>query len=457
MISLLEIAERSQKGPKVEEKAWNLGLFRKMTELTKKYGLKYPGDGSHFNLDDAQVDGVYNAAVDFLAEYGIYCLTTNRVIQLSREEVLEAIKEAPSEIAVGTGRDVRVIKRRRIEEQEELNHVPAHHAPFSEEMASLCVKNFAQIPTADLIEGFNFRAVDGREVYGMPMEAYAARRQVAWVREGIRKAGRQGMGIALYPISTRASVLVSPMDPDYGLRRTDGVLLSMLPDVKMEQDMLTAAIVYTDYGAFTRGTASGMAGGFCGGIEGAAIEAFSRLTAGWICYRNRYGPASVSRVSGKQAQTLEPQPDVWWGSSLMCQALNKYLGLPYFNGGYTQSGPGTLGMLLELAYNFGRGPLNGANCAHVRHQRAQVNHAQTPLEAEWTWEVVNAVMRSVRTREKGNEFYRQLGALIDGMPVEPAMDVRDCYDWALHRPSPAYEQVYLKAKDMLSGIGLQFS
>ena len=37
MLSLLEIAERSQRGPKVEEKAWDMGLFRKMGELVGKY------------------------------------------------------------------------------------------------------------------------------------------------------------------------------------------------------------------------------------------------------------------------------------------------------------------------------------------------------------------------------------------------------------------------------------
>ena len=44
MLSLLEIAERAQKGPKMDENAWNMGLFRKMNELTQKYGILYPAD-----------------------------------------------------------------------------------------------------------------------------------------------------------------------------------------------------------------------------------------------------------------------------------------------------------------------------------------------------------------------------------------------------------------------------
>ncbi len=84
------------------------------------------------------------------------------------------------------------MRQRHIEEHEELNHVPALHAPYSEKLAPLAVGNYAQIATADYLEGFNFTEVDGREVLGMPLVAYAARRELAWLREGIRKARRQG-------------------------------------------------------------------------------------------------------------------------------------------------------------------------------------------------------------------------------------------------------------------------
>ncbi|MCL4535061.1 MAG: hypothetical protein M1370_07885, partial [Bacteroidetes bacterium] len=181
------------------------------------------------------------------------------------------------------------------------------------------------------------------------------------------------------------------------------------------------------------------------------------LVGGWICYRDRFGPASIGRATGRMAERLQPQPNTYWASSLACQVLNRYCPLPYFNGGYTQSGPGTLTQLLELAYNFARGPLNGANVDKVRHQRAQVNQAQTPLEAEWTWEVCNAVMHSVHTRSNGEVFYRKLAELIEGRKPEPARDVREVYDWAHHRPMPAYHEVYLQAKQMLSGVGLQFA
>ena len=75
MLSLLDIAERMQKGPKIDENAWNMGLFRKMNELTERYQLFYPEDGPVFNLDDGMADRAFRAAIDFLVETGIYCIT----------------------------------------------------------------------------------------------------------------------------------------------------------------------------------------------------------------------------------------------------------------------------------------------------------------------------------------------------------------------------------------------
>ncbi len=47
MISLLEVAERSQKAPKLAEDAWNMGIFE------KRYDIKKPADCLFFNEDHA--------------------------------------------------------------------------------------------------------------------------------------------------------------------------------------------------------------------------------------------------------------------------------------------------------------------------------------------------------------------------------------------------------------------
>jgi methylamine--corrinoid protein Co-methyltransferase len=441
----------------MEEKVWDLALYRRMGELVRKYALACPGDGSFFNFDDVLADRAFAAATEFLVEQGVYCITTNRVIKFDRSEVEQGIREVPTAVRMGEGRDVRVFKARLLDGHEPLNHVPGHHAPFSEEMAPLAVKNFAMLSSCDYVEGFNFKVADGREIYGMPIEAYAARRQVAWLREGVRKAGKPGLGIAFYPITTRSAVLVAPMDPDYGLRRCDGLLLSVLPDVKMELDMLTAAIVYNDYGAFRiGGGGTAMAGGFCGGIEGAVIEAIARGLAEWLVYRDQLRGSGIGHVSRAKAKDLSPMPELWWGMSVVAQAYARNCPMVIYNGGYSFSGPGTTGVLLERALQSIKVPINGTNMMFPRHTRAQVDAAQTPLEAEWDYEVATAVQRAGMVRGDADALCRRVSRLMDGLLPEPAVPVQECYDWVHHRPQPDYHEKYLRVKEQISSCGLSF-
>jgi len=242
MITLLDIAERTQTGEKVEEKNWDMEFFRTISELVKKYGIELPKEHCFINRNDELVERAFAAGIELLEKMGIYCITTRRRVKLERGEILTAICEAPTEILMGEGRDRRVWQQRKVEENGKLNICPGHHSPFTEDLAGLIVSNFAQIPRADFIEGFNFPKIEGREIVGAPMEVYASRRQLAWMREGVCKANRPGLAVVYYPINTRAEDLIGVIDPDYGLRRTDGILLTLLPDLKMEQDMLSAAI-----------------------------------------------------------------------------------------------------------------------------------------------------------------------------------------------------------------------
>ncbi|MCL4534781.1 MAG: monomethylamine:corrinoid methyltransferase [Bacteroidetes bacterium] len=459
MLSLLDIAERSMKGPKMEVRDWEMGHFKTMNELVKKHDIKWPNDSSFFSRDAQLPDRAFAAALEFLATRGVYCFTTGRLIQFTEAEVKAAIRETPSEVIVGEGRDARYLRKRRLNETEHLNFRPGHHAPFSEEVAPLIVRSFASLPEVDYLEGFNFTQTDGREVYGMPIEAYAARRELAWMREGVRKAGRSGLAIAYYPISTRSPVLIAPMDPDYGIRRTDGLLLSVLPDVKVESDLLTAAIVYEDYGAFkVNGGGSGHIGGFCGGVEGAVIEGLVKPIVGMMVYRDRISYAGVSFALRTLAKTCDIRPERVWASSVVCQALNRHANTVYFGGGGggDASGPGTETHLWEEATAGIVAPVNGANVSGGRQGRAMMNASQSGLEVLLALECAQAMMRAGSKVDFAEELMRKVAAKLKGRPMEQGIDVRVCYDLPHNRPSPAYQALYDRVKDELASWGLDF-
>jgi methylamine---corrinoid protein Co-methyltransferase len=457
MLSLLDIAERAQKGPKMEVKTWDMGLYHKMQELTRRYDINITAHGAWFNLDLDIEDRVFHAALDFLVEMGMYCVSSSRIVQFSRAEVLQAIAEMPRRILVGAERDVKEIASIKPDWKEMVSIRPGHHSPFSEDLAPLVVKNFAQIPEGTFLEGFNFTHTDGREIYGLPMEVYGARRELAWLREGIRKAGRPGMALAYYPIATRAAALIAPIDPDYGLRRTDGLLLSTLPDMQMEIDLLAAAVVYDDYGCFRlNGGGTAQMGSFCGGLEGAMIESVAKPIAGWMCYRDQLGYAGVGDARSTTRKVVSINPQVNWASSVVIQALGRHTGYIRMQGIDTDSGPGSFGRLVMTAIAAIRAPINGAHLSCTRYGRAPMNGGQTPLETEFAVEVIRAAQRAGLNRRNSGPILDALASMVNGKPPEPPQDIRQCYDLVHHRPLPDYEAKYHHIKEELGRLGLQF-
>ena len=454
MITLLEIAERTQTGEKVEEKKWDMEFFRTISELVKKYGIEFPGEHYFINMDDELVERASEAAIELLEKVGVYCITTRRRVNLSRDEILTAIREAPTKILMGKGRDRRVWKQRKVEEKDKLNICPGHHSPFTEDLAGLIVSNLAQIPRADFIEGFNFPKVDGREIIGAPMEVYASRRQLRWMREGVRKAGRPGLAVVYYPINTRAEDLIGVIDPDYGLRRTDGILLTLLPDLKMEQDMLSAAIVYEEYGSFKLSGSFAIVGGFCGGIEGAIVEGIAKPIACMIAYRDYIhytGVEHVHMLNGRQILV----PGINWARSVVNQALNRFTHTICMRWVIPTSGPGTELNLLEVAMQSIEAPINGMNLYAPRHCRTTINHGQTPLEAEWMIEVSDAVIDQGFDRQGASELLAKFAKRLESEKPAPGYDITECYDLIHHKPMPDYEKAYLNVKKQLTKMGLK--
>jgi len=453
MISLVEIAERTQSGEKVEEKSWDMELFQTISGLVKKYGIAFPGEHCFINTDDDLVERAFEAGIECLENMGIYCITTRRRVRLTRDEILRAIDEAPTEIVMGEGKDRRVWKQRKVEGREKLNVCPGHHTPYSEDIAPLVIDNFARIPRADFIEGFNVTTVDGREIMGAPMEVYASRRQVGWMREGVRKAGRPGLAIVYYPINTRAEDLIGVMDPDHGLRRTDGILLTLLPDLKMEQDMLCAAIVYEEYGSFKLSGSFAIAGGFCGGIEGAIVEGIAKPIACMIAYRDYIHYTGVEHVHMLNARQILI-PGITWARSVVNQALNKFTHTICMRWVIPTSGPGTELNLLEGAMHSIEAPINGMNLYAPRQCRTTTNHGQTPLEAEWMIEVSDAVIEQGLDRKGASELLAKLAQRIQGEQPQEGYSITECYDLAHHKPKPDYERIYSNVKNQLTEMGL---
>ena len=154
MISLLEVADRAYSGPRMNEKEWNLGLFRTMEKLITEYKLAYSGPEQFYNVDDDYVERAFHAAIEFLVERGTYCISTSRVIRFDEDEVRTAARAAPHEFTVGEGRDARTVRKREIEDRRLVNVISGGHCPWPLDIAPMAQAAYARVLRGDIIEGF---------------------------------------------------------------------------------------------------------------------------------------------------------------------------------------------------------------------------------------------------------------------------------------------------------------
>jgi hypothetical protein len=221
----------------------------------------------------------------------------------------------------------------------------------------------------------------------------------------------------------------------------------------MEQDMLSAAIVYEEYGAFKLSGSFAIAGGFCGGIEGAVIEGIAKPIAAMIAYRDYIHYTGVEHVHMLNGRRIL-LPGVNWARSVVNQALNRFTHTICMRWVIPTSGSGTELNLLECAMHAIEAPINGMNLYAPRHCRTTTNHGQTPFEAEWVIEVSDAVIEQGLDREAANELLAELAERFEGKEPQNGCSIEECYDLAHHRPKPEYERIYRDVKKQLTDMGL---
>ncbi|MEM2094511.1 MAG: monomethylamine:corrinoid methyltransferase [Candidatus Bathyarchaeia archaeon] len=459
MISLLDVAERAQNGQKMGEMEWNMGLFRKMQELTKRHNLRRAIPEKFYEVDEAYLDALFDAAVDFLSEMGVYCISTSRVIQFTEDEIREAARQTPSRLQIGEGKDSCIVQKRAIGDRHPVHVNTGGHSAWSEEILPLplVVRELTRIPRVGSIEGFNFVNIDGREVHGTPKVVYASLRAVERVREGIRLAGKPGLAICYYPILTSAAALIAPIDPERGLRRGDGVLLSVLPDLKVESDLIAAAIVYEAHGCYrVNGGAGGLVGGFCGDIYGAMIESVARNLAAWLVYRDQiqYSGGVSTEIStrsleGRKIVVTEEEEEAVSKSMIVQLSIRRNTNIITYGGGWPQFGGEDLCSeehLIETALACIRSTVMGHNI--------HLGETPPPTTVSWGVDVSDATVKSglglpdlyeltCRVRKKTlvgktRVVNRDRRQLLYYNPKTFLASELECYDYIKQRPTEKF-------------------
>jgi methylamine---corrinoid protein Co-methyltransferase len=448
---LPEIVRRSENGPYMKESEFDLTLAKIVMKLVQEYELSYDPQVL-VPSDDDLADRLYQASVDLFLEMGVYNQSTQRRILFTRDEVEAAVAAAPSAVILGTGKDAVIERHREVEGLDPCcMHSGPTGTPTSEEYHALILQSCAQEPLVDCLGHGSVATYQGQMIIpGTPLEILAAQRDAVQAREAIRKAGRPGMHIEDMALPLTCAGKISTFMPEKGMRPSDGLLVSQLPELKTDYDQLSRVAYLQSVDMHIVDLMTPLIGGLGGGAPGTAMVTVASHILGVLCYGVSYH--FMGHMSLQWSHNTGPMG--LWVQAVAGQALARNTPVVSINDLYTRSGLGTQEIFWEIA----AGAMIGAVCGLHQHGIGatcgnELDHT-SGLEARFQAEVAHATLG--KTRAEVNELVLPCLEKYQDKLAEPNLGVPfpQLYDLDSLEPTQEWLEPYLRVKGALTEMGL---
>ncbi len=450
----LEVIDRANTGPYMSEESWDLEMVALTTQsLVEKYHLEW--DPNRVVTDDPGLaDAVFAAGFELAQTIGAYSRSTGRVVRFDRDELLEGLRCQPQTLVMGEGKDARTLYARRImDERLPLIWAGNPGAPHPEELFQPCVMSWAQEPVVDLITCGSLATVAGREVRTAdPIEIIATRRELAYLRDALRRVGRPGMGMLAAQSSVSELGDLAVAHPDY-LRPCDSHLVPMLNELKLDNRNIARAVNSMEYGMRNASLLCVIVGGLGGDAPGSAIINVASFILGNLVSLADYQllhPIHMRHVATTTRGVL-------WVENIVQQAFARNAPCIIVTDIYPKSGALTRELLYETAANAITIAVSGGHLEGCGSADGLLPHA-TGLECRLMGEVGHAVARQGLSLAQANQLVLQLLAKYEHVFDQPGGNPGACFDQAYDlktlRPVLAWEQMYREVKLELCQMGL---
>ncbi len=456
-LPLWDILLRTKEGPIIEEKAFDLAIFRKVQELQKKYDIKYDTINP-LDIDGATADRVFHAGVEFYISMGTYCTNTHRVIKLTEQELQAEIASCPDEIELGQGSERVKVVHREVEGQQEVFVVAGIQTiPFSDEEMMLSITRLcAQDRCVDGLWGGFIAKIGGKYdvIAGTPSEIYQYRKTVEVMRQAIQAAGRPGMVLINNAPSSLATIAM--YSEESGLRKTDGIESSGISEIKVNYDDLNRSAFGLTNGIPIHGAHSSVIGGFSATPEGAAIVAVAGTLQMMAVQKADTARCGVVEAMAKSRVTRKEL----WAAGTAIQGLNRNTRL-MIDGGigdHPAAGPGTKQYFYESAAGHIVSTVTGGHSMGGTRKFIVGNTPNygSPLESRWMGEVCKGArgMDRATANRLVNYLLSQYESKLKDAPEGETFE--KLYDVEKPEPQPFYLQLYEETKKEFREQGFDF-
>ncbi len=453
MADLLEICRRAQQGSTVSEESFDLDcLYATLTRLIKKYDIKYDPDNP-VPSDDAFADKIFDAAVDFFAECGIYVRSTKTVVHFSRAEINEAVAAYHGDCHFGEGKEARIFRSRKPDSSTRpWCHVGSGIVASSEEIASKIVQANASIKAADSMSVNALDKIDGFNIItGQPSEILGSIRSIKIARQASRQAGRPGLPI-INGIATAGSALatIAAANEKFDFRHSDAIIVGTFAEFKTNWEMMAKVTYCLSSGINIVLASAPMVGGYAGGPEAVAILNVAYMLFGMLVYQCNYYLSLPLHINLSCSTTR----NVIWATALSSQAISRNTNMPTLTLAYAAGGPMTESFFYESAAHIAASIASGVSTQTPHPAKAVLADYVTPLEMKTTTEM--ALACAGMTRKEANKVVNALLPKYEqGLATAPkGRSYTECFDLATGRATDEYLAFVEKIKKELSQSGI---
>ena len=347
-LSFWDVVDRAKNGPLVSERDYDLNIFvPKLRAVAQKYDVKYE-PGTPVPSDDDLARRVFEAALDFYAEVGTFCVDTGRVIKFTKDEILEAVRGSPKQFFFGEGKDLAIMKNRRVEDTEPpCLWLTAYSLSTDEGLFGPILESFIQEPLAQIVSTAVLQEIHQVPIgVGDPTEYLGATRSALMFHDARSRAGRPGIacGNAVSTAITAAGILAATR-PGFGLRPNDGFYTPAISELKIDMDRLTRNAFMLDWNANIGLLFSPIFGGMCGGPNTLAIANVAYYMMGAaVCKANFYASFPLHFLYSNNSHR-----PIIWAASLSQQAVSRHTHLVSVQELFARNGPLTEEIIYEAA------------------------------------------------------------------------------------------------------------
>ena len=455
MLSFSSVVERAFTSSICTERDFDLDIFvPNLRKVVQKYGIKYDPQNP-IPADDDLADRVWEAAMEFLVETGVYCLDTERRILFTKDEIEGALETGPRGYIFGEGKDAKAMPRRVPEDKTPpWCSVGPCSSPVSSELHYVnLVKAHAENSLGDSITIPCLTMVNGQQIVGgSPLGVEGAIRAVLLTREGMRRAGRPGMPI-VNGVTTASRAQEHIAAHRFGIRNTDALEIGTVHEMKIDFDSMNKVAYSLAAGSLIFAENGIILGGLAGGPAGTAV-----VTAA-------YNPVDLLILRGAVQHPFPTHFDLGtnstrdtiWARDLANQAATRHSSLPIVNVGHTAAGSMTKMSFYEYsAWIIGTIPSGGSIEIGPSAKGTAMDY-NIPMSSLLGSEVAHAVVGMSR-REANGIVDTLLKKYEDKLPDPPiGKKYQECYDEKTGKPGKELIELYLEVRrELADKFGLQF-